>query len=184
MGPILRCGHQRGSCIVSQCRYDFRRQSSNQVGSFFLAEISRTMSSFKPGGTVSESTSETKPYLYSRLASSSIVLVAVVISSFPEQKTSCVSVSSEPPSLTAASWRAARKPHGPGGSGANQLSAVHSGANPPASPDRACDGSSLREFARDLAACSHCDGRTCRPSPCRRGADSIPDRKSTRLNSS
>ena len=37
------------------------------------------MSSFRPRGTVSASMSVTKPYWYSRLASSSIVLVAVVI---------------------------------------------------------------------------------------------------------
>src|SRR5512145_604543 len=42
-------------------------------GSFFLAEITRTTSSFRPGGTVSASISLTKPYLYSRLARSSTV---------------------------------------------------------------------------------------------------------------
>src|SRR5512143_1704645 len=36
-------------------------------------------SSFKPGGTVSASISLTKPYLYSRLAKSSILSVAVFI---------------------------------------------------------------------------------------------------------
>src|SRR5437879_741861 len=76
---MRKFGHQRGSSIVSQCRYAFRRQSSINFGSFFLAEIMRTMSSLKPRGTVSVSMSVTKPYLYSRLASSSIVLVAVVI---------------------------------------------------------------------------------------------------------
>src|SRR5438874_13753372 len=72
-------GHQRGSSMVSQCRYAFRRQSSMNFGSFFLAEIARMMSSLRPRGTVSASISVTKPYLYSRLASSSLVLVAVVI---------------------------------------------------------------------------------------------------------
>ena len=48
-------------------------------GSFFLAEISRTMSSFKPGGAASASTSVTKPYLYSCLTNPSIVSVAVLI---------------------------------------------------------------------------------------------------------
>src|ERR1017187_3711895 len=48
-------------------------------GSFFLAEISRTMSSFKPGGAASASTSVMKPYLYSCWTSPSIVSVAVLI---------------------------------------------------------------------------------------------------------
>src|SRR3954451_24580724 len=72
-------GHQRGSAMVSQCRYAFRRHCSIKSGSFFLAEIWRMISSFRPRGTVSVSTWVTKPYLYSRLASSAIVLVAVVI---------------------------------------------------------------------------------------------------------
>src|ERR1022692_1629901 len=48
-------------------------------GSFFLAEISRTMSSFRPGGAASASTSVMKPYLYSCWTSPSIVSVAVLI---------------------------------------------------------------------------------------------------------
>src|SRR5437899_1699120 len=41
--------------------------------------MSRMMSSFRPRGAASASMSVTKPHLYSRLASSSIVRVAVVI---------------------------------------------------------------------------------------------------------
>src|SRR5512140_137107 len=48
-------------------------------GSFFLAEMSRTISSFSPGGADSASTSVTKPYLYSVLTNPSIVSVAVLI---------------------------------------------------------------------------------------------------------
>src|SRR5437016_1720987 len=48
-------------------------------GSFFLAEIRRMMSSLSPLGTDSDSMSVTKPHLYSRLASSSIVLLSVVM---------------------------------------------------------------------------------------------------------
>src|SRR5437763_15562379 len=81
MGAIRSFGHQRGSSIVNQCLYALSRQSSMNFGSFFLADIVRTTSSLRPRGTVSASISVTKPYLYSRLASSSIVRVAVVISS-------------------------------------------------------------------------------------------------------
>src|ERR1035441_214384 len=49
-------------------------------GSCFFAEIRRTMSSFKPGGAASASTSVTKPYLYSAWTNPSIVSVAVLIS--------------------------------------------------------------------------------------------------------
>src|SRR5262249_34229435 len=55
-------------------------------GSFFLAELSRMMCSSSPGGTASASISVTNPYLYSRLTSSSIVLVAVVIAFFPPSR--------------------------------------------------------------------------------------------------
>src|SRR5947209_5467299 len=48
-------------------------------GSSFLAEIKRMTSSFRPRGSVSVSMSVMKPSLYSRLASSAIVLVAVGI---------------------------------------------------------------------------------------------------------
>src|SRR5687767_226569 len=56
------------------------RHSSSHSGSFFLAEISLTTSSLSPFGISSASTSVTKPYLYSRVASSSIVSVLVDIS--------------------------------------------------------------------------------------------------------
>jgi hypothetical protein len=50
-------GHQRGSSMVSQCRYAFRRHCSIQSGSSFLAEIWRIMSSLNPGGKDSVSMS-------------------------------------------------------------------------------------------------------------------------------
>src|SRR5688572_16565944 len=56
------------------------RHSSSHAGSFFLAEISRTTSSLSPFGISSASTSVTNPYLYSRVASSSMVSVLVDIS--------------------------------------------------------------------------------------------------------
>src|SRR5512134_1980374 len=49
------------------------------AGSFFLAEIVRTMSSFRPRGMDSDSMSVTKPYWYSLLASSWMVLVEVLM---------------------------------------------------------------------------------------------------------
>src|SRR5438046_3215689 len=63
---------QCGSFIVSQRRYALRRHSSMNSGSFFFAEIVRIISSLRPGGTVSVSTSVTNPYAYSRLTSASI----------------------------------------------------------------------------------------------------------------
>src|SRR5262249_61729278 len=56
------------------------RHSSSHSGSFFFCEISRTISSLSPFGIVSVSTSVTKPYLYSRFASCSIVSVDVDMS--------------------------------------------------------------------------------------------------------
>src|SRR5437879_7250568 len=54
-----------------------------KVGSFFLAEIKRTISSLSPRGTVSASISVTNPYLYSWLTRSSVVYVAVfMVSTF------------------------------------------------------------------------------------------------------
>src|SRR3546814_818597 len=55
---------QVGSGMVIQCRYAFRRHSSSHSGSAFLAEMKRTISSFRPLGAVSASMSVTKPYLY------------------------------------------------------------------------------------------------------------------------
>src|ERR1019366_1251377 len=55
------------------------RQSVSHTGSFFLAEMWRMVSSLKPGGVDSDSTSVTKPYLYSCLTRLSIVSVAVLI---------------------------------------------------------------------------------------------------------
>src|SRR5438874_11207967 len=58
--------------MVSQRRYALRRHSSMNSGSFFFEEISRMMSSLRPAGTVSVSTSVTNPYAYARLTSASI----------------------------------------------------------------------------------------------------------------
>src|SRR5687767_5111166 len=70
---------QFGSFIVSHRRYAFSRHSSSHSGSPFLAEMRRTTSSFSPFGMVSASTSVKKPYLYSRVASCSMVSGAVDI---------------------------------------------------------------------------------------------------------
>src|SRR5688572_22520515 len=65
---LLQCG----SVIDCQRRYALRRHSSMNGGSFFFAEIMRMMSSFSPRGTVSVSTSVTKPCWYSRVTRDSI----------------------------------------------------------------------------------------------------------------
>src|SRR5947208_3734916 len=70
-------GHRRGSSIFSQLRYALRRNASSHSGSFFFAEIRRTVSSLSPRGIVSASISVTQPYLYSRFASISAVLIFV-----------------------------------------------------------------------------------------------------------
>src|SRR5439155_7433739 len=59
--------------------------SSSHSGSFLMAEMRRTTSSFRPGGSASASTSVTKPYLYSRVASSSIASVDVDIFRFAQK---------------------------------------------------------------------------------------------------
>src|SRR5437867_11376744 len=73
-----------GSRIVSHVRYALSRQSSSHTGSFFFAEIRRTISSLSPRGTVSCSMSVTNPYLYSRLARSWMTSVEVLIDSIPQ----------------------------------------------------------------------------------------------------
>src|SRR6476646_1716034 len=50
--------------MVSQRRYASSRQASIQSGSFFLAEMNRTVSSERPLGAFSDSISVTNPYLY------------------------------------------------------------------------------------------------------------------------
>src|SRR5499427_5292683 len=50
--------------MVSQWRYAPKRHSSNQAGSFFLAEMKRTVSSQSPLGAFSDSMSVSNPYLY------------------------------------------------------------------------------------------------------------------------
>src|SRR5438309_1532309 len=85
MRAKFRFGHQRGSSIVCQCRNALSRQSSMNGGSSFLAEITRMTSSLSPLGTDSASMSVTKPHWYSRLASSSRVLLSVLmISHLPD----------------------------------------------------------------------------------------------------
>src|SRR3982751_1539357 len=73
-----------GSVIVSQWRYAFNRNSSIHSGSFFFAEISRIVSSFNPFGIVSDSMSVTKPYLYSLLVRTSMLLILFLASTFSE----------------------------------------------------------------------------------------------------
>src|SRR5581483_2406520 len=77
MGGYLIIGQACGSVMVSQCRYALSRQSSSHCGSFFLWLMKRTISSLRPIGASSASTSVTKPHLYSRLASVSISVSAV-----------------------------------------------------------------------------------------------------------
>src|SRR5580700_7398668 len=50
--------------MVSQRRYASRRHSSIQAGSFFFAEIKRTVSSDKPLGALSDSINVSNPYRY------------------------------------------------------------------------------------------------------------------------
>src|SRR5687768_4535242 len=70
---------QVGSRISSHARYDFRRNSSIHAGSSLMADRRRMTLSSSPGGKVSASTSVSKPYLYSRDASCSMVSVDVDI---------------------------------------------------------------------------------------------------------
>src|SRR2546422_10241325 len=58
--PVPQCGWG----IFSQLRYARSRHSSIHAGSPFFWEISRMTSSLRPGATVSDSISVTKPYLY------------------------------------------------------------------------------------------------------------------------
>src|SRR6202035_3926168 len=50
--------------MVSQRRYASSRHSSIQAGSFFFAEMKRTVSSDRPFGALSDSISVSNPYLY------------------------------------------------------------------------------------------------------------------------
>src|SRR5690349_22307862 len=70
---------QVGDVISFQALKAFRRHSSSQAGSCLRSEIMRTMSSFRPRGTVSASIGVSNPYLYSRVASCSIVSVDVLM---------------------------------------------------------------------------------------------------------
>ena len=69
-----------------------------KLGSFFLAEIKRMISSLSPRGTVSASISVTNPYLYSWLTNSSVVFVAVfMVLPFPFSVDSARSFADHPP---------------------------------------------------------------------------------------
>src|SRR5262249_11310319 len=72
IGGKCRCAHF-GGVTLRQCRYADRRHSSSQSVSPFRAEMNRTTSSERPGGSVSDSMSVTKPARYSRRSRSSSV---------------------------------------------------------------------------------------------------------------
>src|SRR5262245_47199974 len=78
MGGYVTLG-QSGGAISRQARKALSRHSSIHAGSCFFSEMRRTTSSLSPLGRVSASISVTKPYLYSCVASSSIVVVGVLI---------------------------------------------------------------------------------------------------------
>ena len=59
-----RLSLQSGSSMVSHLRNALSRNSSIHSGSFFFAEMMRTVSSDRPLGIVSVSMSVTKPALY------------------------------------------------------------------------------------------------------------------------
>src|SRR5205085_9002747 len=82
MGGYLMFAHFGSACDRSneaQWRYARSRHSSMNSGSFFLAEMIRIVSSLSPLGTLSSSSSVTKPHLYSRCARSLIVFRLVLI---------------------------------------------------------------------------------------------------------
>src|ERR1035438_7386449 len=70
---------QLGSSKVSQWRYAFNLHSSSHSGSFFFAEMNRTISSLNPFGAESDSKSEMNPYLYSVFATFSNNSCSVLI---------------------------------------------------------------------------------------------------------
>src|SRR5882724_11307953 len=74
---------QVGSCMVSQCRNAFNRQSSKNCGSCFFLDMAATTSSSSPGGKLSDSMSVMKPcrYFCARRASTSWDLLDTKISS-------------------------------------------------------------------------------------------------------
>src|ERR1700693_6192205 len=80
MASYLMLAHLgSASCFssFSQWRNAFKRHSNMNSGSLFLVEIRRMMSSFRPFGAASDSTSVTKPHLYSPSTRASNVLVSV-----------------------------------------------------------------------------------------------------------
>src|SRR3990170_682393 len=72
-----------GSFIVSQWRYARRRHSSIHSGSFFLREMRRTMSSFRPFGAMSSSSSVKNPCLSSWEANASWIAALDTIACSP-----------------------------------------------------------------------------------------------------
>src|SRR5450631_710214 len=98
MASYLMLAHLgSASCFssFSQWRNAFRRHSNMNSGSLFLVEIRRMMSSFRPFGAASDSTSVTKPHLYSPSTRVSMILVSVLmlsplgVSTRPMQRASC-----------------------------------------------------------------------------------------------
>src|SRR5256885_17244461 len=82
MGGYLTSAHVGSACEASsviQWRKAFRRQSSMNSGSPFLAEIRRMVFSLRPLGTRSSSMSLMNPHLYSRSARSRIVSTFVLM---------------------------------------------------------------------------------------------------------
>src|SRR5262245_608697 len=68
---FAQVGSVSRSSISRKRRSARSRHSSSHAGSFFLAEISRTIPSSSPGGIDSLSISVTNPYSYSRVRSRS-----------------------------------------------------------------------------------------------------------------
>src|SRR6185369_8441006 len=76
---LAHFGSASACSSLAQWRYAFNRHSSSHSGSFFFADIVRTISSPRPGGTDSDSISLTKPYLYSRSARISTLFAALAM---------------------------------------------------------------------------------------------------------
>src|ERR1039458_8803643 len=79
----------------SQWRNAFRPHDNMNSGSFFFVEISRMVASLRPFGAESDSTSVTKPHLYSPSTRESMIFVSVLMgvsswsSTGPIQRVSC-----------------------------------------------------------------------------------------------
>src|SRR5258708_39137629 len=82
MASYLMLAHLgSASCFssFSQRRNAFKRHSNINFGSVFLVEIRRMVSSFRPFGAESDSTSVTKPHLYSPSTRESMIFVSVLM---------------------------------------------------------------------------------------------------------